>query len=772
MKKYISILLAVLLLMLSVTTYAAVPKNSITVSDAVFTDGSSGRTTTVNVRQYGSFGTGATLAVASYNKTTGRIHEINFDSVTFTASLKEATLSATAEIPDSNYEYKYWVWDSLDNMISLGNKAPEAPTNFVASSVTTSTVTLTWTAAVDDIGIERYFVYRDGTLVGAPTSTSFTDVGLDDNTRYTYSIKAMDGANAESAMATATAKTVAILSIDMSEIAQVNIENTSAPCKTTGANGLDITSCYTNEATNYVTTVAEFNASVQAGTQSTSTVGTFQLGNEAPRQCYASYKMKHDGMYISIPKTSYLADGKKAEGTSKDATFIITYFDNAGGDIEVRFRDSSHNSNNPHKILIQRTGSNRWVTGTFDAIDAMFDTENTWHITLRTDDESPVYISRFAAARDYVEKAVSTPFDPTVPTALTVGEITETSVALSWTAPVNAANVAGYKIYRNGTEVGTSQTTSYTDTGLDDGTEYSYTVSAYDAENNESAQTSAVTATTVAVVNVDPPTALTVGEITETTVALSWTAPINSANVAGYKIYRNGTAVGTTQTTSYTDTGLTDGTEYSYTVSAYDAENNESAKTSAVTATTNVDRSASISFADITYSKTAVTAGNDGLSTSAVLSTTTWVDTFDTVNYDTTYGNTPTVSVGNYNGRKCMAVYDLTNSKYGIGFIIQPGHVLRQVTNGDTVTFTFDYYDNGTDLIGLRYRKDNATGATTNSSVVRTGTNTWKTATITVTNADFTKSGNTTHYFWFSDGAGDNHDPFYISNISVQAVMN
>lgn len=50
-----------------------------------------------------------------------------------------------------------------------------------------------------------------------------------------------------------------------------------------------------------------------------------------------------------------------------------------------------------------------------------------------------------------------------------------------------------------GTEVGTSTTTSYSDTGLSLSTEYCYTVSAYDAAGNMSAQSSPAVCTTTKV---------------------------------------------------------------------------------------------------------------------------------------------------------------------------------------------------------------------------------------------------------------------------------
>ncbi|HEY1488194.1 MAG TPA: sialidase, partial [Micromonosporaceae bacterium] len=58
--------------------------------------------------------------------------------------------------------------------------------------------------------------------------------------------------------------------------------------------------------------------------------------------------------------------------------------------------------------------------------------------------------------------------------------------------------VTGYQIFRNGTKVGTSTGTSYTDSGLAASTQYSYTVKANDAAGNVSAASNTATATTQA----------------------------------------------------------------------------------------------------------------------------------------------------------------------------------------------------------------------------------------------------------------------------------
>ncbi len=82
------------------------------------------------------------------------------------------------------------------------------------------------------------------------------------------------------------------------------------------------------------------------------------------------------------------------------------------------------------------------------------------------------------------------------------------------------------------------------------------------------------------------PTNLTATAISSSQINLSWTASTDNIAVTGYKIFRGGVQVATSATTSYSDTGLTASTLYSYTVSAYDAAGNNSALSISASATT------------------------------------------------------------------------------------------------------------------------------------------------------------------------------------------
>jgi chitodextrinase len=87
---------------------------------------------------------------------------------------------------------------------------PTAPTNLAGTSPNTSSVSLTWTAATDNVRVVGYNVYRGGSTqpIGTVTTTSFTETNLAPNTGYSYYVRAFDGAgNASPPSSTVTVTT-------------------------------------------------------------------------------------------------------------------------------------------------------------------------------------------------------------------------------------------------------------------------------------------------------------------------------------------------------------------------------------------------------------------------------------------------------------------------------------------------------------------------------------------------------------------------------------
>jgi glucose/arabinose dehydrogenase/chitodextrinase len=179
---------------------------------------------------------------------------------------------------------------------------------------------------------------------------------------------------------------------------------------------------------------------------------------------------------------------------------------------------------------------------------------------------------------------------PTAPTGLTATPASLSRVDLAWTASTDNVGVTGYRVLRNGTQVGTTNgATTFGDTGLGPATTYSYTVTAVDAAGNVSPPSTAVNATTPADTTAPSvPTNLVATANGPTQITLTWTASTDNVGVTGYDVYRDGAndPITTVGSTSYVNTSLTPGTTYTYAVRARDAAGNVSGPTAAVSATT------------------------------------------------------------------------------------------------------------------------------------------------------------------------------------------
>ena len=162
---------------------------------------------------------------------------------------------------------------------------------------------------------------------------------------------------------------------------------------------------------------------------------------------------------------------------------------------------------------------------------------------------------------------------PSVPTGLAAASAVA-SVTLTWVASTDSAGgpgVAGYYVYRNGSQIATvSSGTSYTDAPLAAVTTYSYQVAAFDKATppNVSALSAAISVTTSSSTQAPaPPTGLASSNVTATTLTLTWSA---STGASGYVVYRNGVQIATVAGgTSYNDQGLAGSTTYSYQVAAF-----------------------------------------------------------------------------------------------------------------------------------------------------------------------------------------------------------
>jgi hypothetical protein len=123
--------------------------------------------------------------------------------------------------------------------------------------------------------------------------------------------------------------------------------------------------------------------------------------------------------------------------------------------------------------------------------------ENSWEIT-----EPSIYCqASYVMLLARLMTATTTPGDteaPSAPTNLTVSNITQNSLSLTWTASTDNVAVAAYEVYQGSTLLnGNVTTTNYNVTGLTCNTAYNFTVKARDAAGNVSGVSNTANAMTL-----------------------------------------------------------------------------------------------------------------------------------------------------------------------------------------------------------------------------------------------------------------------------------
>ncbi len=110
---------------------------------------------------------------------------------------------------DREYTYKVSAVDGAGNESQTSDEviartsvaddeAPTPPLNLRADNVTTNSVSLTWEASTDNIGVTGYRIYRDKQLIQEVQGETYTDGALEEDREYTYKVSAVDGAGNES----------------------------------------------------------------------------------------------------------------------------------------------------------------------------------------------------------------------------------------------------------------------------------------------------------------------------------------------------------------------------------------------------------------------------------------------------------------------------------------------------------------------------------------------------------------------------------------------
>ena len=167
------------------------------------------------------------------------------------------------------------------------------------------------------------------------------------------------------------------------------------------------------------------------------------------------------------------------------------------------------------------------------------------------------------------------------PSNLKVAEYSNSAIKLTWT---KASDVTGYYVYRSTdgkkySKIKTlkAYTTAYTNTSLTAGKKYYYSIASYKNTSTGAVaigpKSSAINITTTSSSSVPAPSNLKVAEYSNSAIKLTWT---KAPDVTGYYVYRSTdgkkySKIKTLKayTTAYTNTSLTAGKKYYYSIASY-----------------------------------------------------------------------------------------------------------------------------------------------------------------------------------------------------------
>gem|GEM_PF-484728 len=523
---------------------------------------------------------------------------------------------------------------ALSVTTAADTQAPTVPGGVTAANTAAGSTTLSWAASTDlpnpgATGVAGYYVYRDGVLVATVAGTGYTDSGLSGSTTYSYQVAAFDSA---------TPANVSALSIALSVTTPADVPAPTLPAGLTASNisAGNVTLSWNASTDPGGGGVAGYYV-YRNGVRVATVTGTSYTDTGLVAASTYSYQIAAFDMATPPVVSTFsaaLSVTTSADTQPPTVPVGLTASGVAAGSATLSWSASTDLPNNPGATgvggyTVYRNGVRiATVTGTSYSDSGLSASTTYSYQVAAFDKATPVNVSALSAALSVTTSADTQA--PTVPIGLTASSITAGSIRLGWSASTDLPNpgatgVGGYYVYRNGVRVATVTGTAYTNSGLTAATTYSYQVAAFDNATpaNVSALSAALSVTTTADTQAPTvPTGLAASTMAAGSLTLSWSASTDLPNpgatgVGGYYVYRNGVRIATVTGTSYSDSGLTAATSYSYQLAAFDLATpvNVSALCAALSVTTSADTQAPTVPTGLTASS--ITAGSIKLGWSA-----------------------------------------------------------------------------------------------------------------------------------------------------------
>ena len=433
------------------------------------------------------------------------------------------TLTDQGLTPATSYSYRVRAADTSGNLSPYSNtatattqadtQAPTAPSGLGATAASANQITLTWTAATDNVGVTGYLVERcqgagctTFTQVGTPAGTMYSDSGLAASTSYSYRVRATDAAGNLSLYSnTASATTPVAIAFVQANDAVPQTPSTVVTVPYPGAQtsgNLNVVVVGWNDTTAQVQSVTD-----TEGNSYTIAVGPTVLAGLGTQAIYYAQNIQAAAANANVVTVTFnrgalAADIRIAEyrGTAQSNVLDVSV---AGQGTGTLSSSGAVTTTSADDLLVganlvggMTTGPGTSYTSRLISIpdgdileDRVVTAVGSYSATASV--SGAAWIMQLVAFRGATGVTADTQL-PTAPSALGATAASPSQINLAWTASTDNSGVTGYLVERCQGAGCTTFTqiaapgigTTYSDMGLMPATSYSYRVRATDAAGN------------------------------------------------------------------------------------------------------------------------------------------------------------------------------------------------------------------------------------------------------------------------------------------------
>ena len=443
---------------------------------------------------------------------------------------------------------------------SADTEAPSPPGNLWVEAPSHDRVTLSWSAATDNVGVVGYEIYRDGQLLATRgTGTTYSDATVQSRTSYEYSVRAVDAAgNRSQAAGPASVTTPAppdtqpptapgSLAAQAVGLTRVDLAWTAAT-DDTGVTAYEIyrdgqLRATTGNVTSYSDTTVSPQTTYQysvraldAATNRSAASNTANVTTPAPPTATLTFAPVADARVDEAsPAASFgTSTTLQAMGGSKKRESYLRFqlAGVAGRVVSARLRLTATTDGTKDGPALYRAGAtwteagltwsnrpSRDATPVADLGAIALGATAEYDATALVTGNGSINLGLVSSSSDNVDfgsreladaarrpllvvtfETLGTDMQaPSAPSALTAQAPATDRVDLAWSAATDNVGVTGYEVLRDGQLITTvGQVTGYSDVAVAPRTTYGYAVRAIDAAGNRSPVSNTATVTTPA----------------------------------------------------------------------------------------------------------------------------------------------------------------------------------------------------------------------------------------------------------------------------------